>query len=110
LKTWFQGQSLLVINEKNGGYFNIESEEIQFNIGDIRITDWMLLPHSFVLKVHNKQVSLNINMSSITTHHMRIMGVINYWRYHVKCTGSITIDSQLEIINDTYIAEFMRFR
>ena len=70
----------------------------------------MLLPHSFSLEVQNEQISMNINMESLQKHHIRIMGIVSYWRHHLKCTGSITIGSQDEIIDVTYIAEFMRFR
>jgi hypothetical protein len=36
--------------------------------------------------------------------------LMDYWRYHVKCTGSVTIDSVTESIDNLYIAEFLKFR
>jgi len=38
------------------------------------------------------------------------MGMINYWRYHVNCTGLITVGSKTEVIDEKNIAEFVRFR
>ncbi|MCK5112461.1 MAG: hypothetical protein KAQ84_02850 [Thermoplasmatales archaeon] len=110
MTTRFWGQPLLVINKKNDDYMNIESEDIQFIVKDIHIEKGMLVPYSFVLKVQKEDFSLNVDMEVVDTHHERWVGIINYWRYHIKCTGSITIDSQTEIIDDIQIAEYIRFR
>ncbi len=110
MTTRFWGQPLLVINKKNDDYMNIEPEYIQFIVKDIHIEKGMLVPYSFVLKVQKEDVSLHVDMEVVDTHHERWVGIINYWRYHIKCTGSITIDSQTEIIDDIQIAEYIRFR
>lgn len=110
LETRFQDPPLLVINEKNGGYFNIEPEDIQFDVGNISFTNGLRIPHSFTLVAQTEQFSINVDMESLETHHMRLLGFVNYWRYHVKCTGSLTIGSQVELIDGVYVAEFMRLR
>ncbi|UCF12454.1 MAG: hypothetical protein JSW06_10530 [Thermoplasmatales archaeon] len=110
MTTRFWGQPLLVINKKNNGYMNIESGDIQFIAKDIRIEKGMLVPYSFDLKVQKEDVYLKVDIEVIDTHHERWVGIINYWRYHIKCTGSITIDSQTEIIDDIQLAEYIRFR
>ncbi|MCK4332764.1 MAG: hypothetical protein KAV40_04220, partial [Thermoplasmatales archaeon] len=68
------------------------------------------VPYSFVLEVQKEDVSLQINMDVIDTHHVRWAGIINYWRYHIRCTGSITVDSQTETIDEIQLAEYIRFR
>jgi len=111
LTTWYWGQPLVVISENNGGYQNIKQDDIQFAIGDLRITDWMLIPHSFDIVIQTENVSLNVHMQSLDVHYYPIMGgIMNYWRYHMKCTGFITVGSQTELIDDVVIAEFLRFR
>jgi len=110
MTTRFWGQPLLVINKKNDDYMNIEPEYIQFIVKDIHIEKGMLVPYSYVLKVQKEDISLHVDMEVVDTHHERWVGIINYWRYHIKCTGSITIDSQTEIIDDIQIAEYIRFR
>jgi hypothetical protein len=109
-KTRFLGQPLLVINKKNGGYINIEPENIQFIGKDVRMENGKPIPHSFVLDAHNEDVSLHINMKVLEIHHVRMMLTMNYWRYHMKCKGSITVDSKEEGIDETHIAEFLRFK
>ena len=110
LGTRFQGQPLLVINEKNGGYFNINPEDIQFDVGDMRFTNGLRIPHSFALALQTEQFSTNVDMKSIGTHHIRRLGFVNYWRYHMECTGSLTIGSQVEIIDGVFVAELVRLR
>ena len=48
-------------------------------------------------------------MKVLGIHHVRMMGIMNYWRYHVKCTGSITVDSEEETIDEVHMTEFLRF-
>ena len=110
MTTRFWGQPLLVINKKNDDYMNIEPKDIQFCAKDVRIENGMLVPYSFVLEVQKEDVSLQINMDVIDTHHVRWAGIINYWRYHIRCTGSITVDSQTETIDEIQLAEYIRFR
>ena len=111
LTTWYWGQPLVVISENNGGYQNIEQDDIQFDVGDLRLTNWMLIPHSFDIIVQTENVSLNVHMQSVDVHYDPIIGgIMNYWRYHMKCTGFITVGSQTELIDDVVIAEFLRFR
>ena len=108
-KTRFLGQPLLVINKKNSGYINIEPENIQFIAKDIYKEDGKLIPHYFALEAHDKNVSLYVAMNVLGIHHERMMGIMNYWRYHVKCTGSVTVESKEEKIDEIHMAEFLKF-
>ena len=111
LATWYWGRPLLIISENNGSYQNVEQDDIQFTVGDFRLTNWMIVPHSFSIVVQTDNVSLDVNMKTLDIHYDPIMSsIINYWRYHMKCTGFITVGSQKEIIDDIIIAEFFRFR
>lgn len=111
LTTWYWDQPLIVISENNGGYQNIEQDDIQLDVGDLRLTNWMLIPHSFDIVVQTENVSLNVHMQSVDVHYATFMGgIMNYWRYHMKCTGFITVGSQTELIDDVVMAEFLRFR
>ena len=110
MNTRIWGQPLLVINKEYEGYRNIEPDDIHLETSDFRLEKGMLVPHSFTLEVYKKNFSLFVNMDVIETHHERMFGIVNYWRYHMVCTGSITFDSQTEIIEEIQIAEFIRFR
>jgi len=111
LTTWYWGQPLVVISENDGGYQNIEQDDIQFTVGDLRLTNWMIVPHSFNIVIHTENFSLDVEMQTLDIHYDPIMGsIMNYWRYHMKCTGFITVGSQTELIDDVFMAEFLRFR
>ena len=106
----FLNQPLLVINEHNGDYFNIEPEQVQFTWGDLRFTNGLLLPYCIMISAHNENISLFVKMDTFELHYQRFIGFVHYWRYHVTCVGSLTIDSKRETINENAIAEFIRFR
>ena len=60
--------------------------------------------------VNKGNISLHIVMEVFDIHHVRWMGIINYWRYHMNCTGIITVNGHSEYIDDVEIAEYIRFR
>jgi hypothetical protein len=110
MTTRFWGQPLLVVNKGENEFINIPPENIQLDIQDIRIENGMLVPFQFILNAQKGDISINIIMDVIDTHHVRWAGVINYWRYHLRCRGMVTIDSHTEYINEIQLAEFIRFR
>lgn len=110
MNTRISGQLLLVINKGKEDYINIEPDNIHFIAGDFSIENMRLIPHSFVLKADTQNVSLHVVLTAFGLHHGKTGGVRQYWRYHVKSQGSITVDSEMETISGIQIAEFMRFR
>ena len=110
MTTRLTSKPILVINMNDDGYLNINPEDILFTVEDFRFNRGMLVPYSFTLIVQNSQVSLHVEMEVFDVHHDRLMGITNYWRYHVRCTGSIKFASHTETIDEIQIAEFIRFR
>jgi hypothetical protein len=110
MKTWFLDKPLIVVNEKNNGYMNIEPENIIITVEDLRFKDRMLIPYAFNIDAHNEYVSLNIDIEVLETHYSSIMSMINYWRYHVNYSGLITVGLKTEVIDEKNVAEFVRFR
>lgn len=110
MTTRFWGQPLLVINEKNGEYININQENINLRIDEIAIFQGMLIPYSFALDASEENISIHVDMEVFDIHHIRWFGIINYWRYHIRCRGYIIFESKTELIDQVEIAEFIRFR
>ena len=110
MTTRFWGQPLLVINEKYGDYINIEPEYINLQIKDFQIRKGMIVPYTFIIDVEKENIYIHIVMEVTNIHHVRWMGIINYWRYHFKCTGIITVKGESEYIDEMEIAEYIRFR
>jgi hypothetical protein len=103
-------QPLLVINTIDNGYINIPPRNLHLTDSNVYEENKKMIPHEFNLDAQTDTVSLHVTMKSIDTHHSKIFPLMDYWRYHVKCTGSITIDSKTESIDNLYIAEFLKFR
>jgi hypothetical protein len=109
-KTRDYGQPLLVINEKKGGYINVKPENIDFIGKDLKQNNKKEIPHTFILKAKDKVIDLNFEMKVLDIHHVKMMLIMNYWRFHVLCNGYININSKKEKIKETHIAEFLRFK
>lgn len=104
------GQPLLVINENNKGYINFKPEEIKF-IGDkLSLKNKKMIPHHFILEANNGKEKVKISMDTKDLHHDTVMIRYNYWRYHMLCTGSITVGDKTENVEGIQIAEFLRFK
>ena len=109
MASWFSKQPLIVVNNVNGSYVNIEQENIQFVPKNFQIRNGMVIPTQFILNVDKGNVSIHVDIEVLGINHAKVMGVINYWRYHVRNTGSITVDSQTEEIDEIHMAELVRF-
>jgi len=110
LTTWFKGDPLLVVNKENNGYYQIPLEDITFSITEIAFKDGMLIPYGFALTGRTDNITVDMDISVIDSDYTTVLGIINYWRYHVHSKGTITFNDHTEQIDDYDIAEFIRFR
>jgi len=108
--TRFSENPFMVINIKNGEYVNIPSSSIHIIPNNLKFSNRRFIPDSITLIVEHDDIQLNIDMEIIDTHHFRRFGFLNYWRFHLYCSGQLTINGQTEIIDEYNIAEFLRFR
>jgi len=69
-----------------------------------------MIPHVFNLDAKTNTVTLHVTMKTVDIHHVKIILLMDYWRYHVKCTGSVIVDSEIESIDNLYIAKFLKFQ
>ena len=100
---------ICLISLDNNGYINVKPEDIKLVASDFRKIKGKMLPHFLNLNAINKQVSLNIDMDVLETDYESVMGLLNYFRFHTKCSGSIKIDNKEERVDGRFIAEFLRF-
>lgn len=110
LRTRVKVQPLIIINSIHNGYINISPRNLRLTASDITEENNIMIPHAFNLDAETDRVSLRVTMKSVDIHHVKIFPFMNYWRYHLKCNGSITIDKETESIDEIYIAEFLKFR
>lgn len=110
LRTTVKTQSLLIINTVDNGYINISPMNFKITATDIYEENRKMIPHIFNLDAKTDKVTLHVTMKCIDIHHVKIFPLMDYWRYHMKCNGSVTINSETESINEIYITEFLKFR
>jgi hypothetical protein len=110
LSTRATEKPIMVVNKKNAGYIAIPPETIWFSAKDVQLDHFMLIPHFFNIETMTDNVFLVVNMEVSSVDHERFMGFMNYWRYHVKCTGIFIIDGHTETVDGMFIAEYIRFR
>jgi len=103
-------QPIMVVNKKNAGYIAIPSETIWFSAKDVHLDHFMFVPQFFNIETMTDKVFLVVNMKVISVNHERFMGFMNYWRYHVKCSGIFMVDGHAETVDGVFIAEYFRFR
>lgn len=103
------GQPILIINENNGDYTNVNPKEIEFVGSNLNKENGKFIPHYFNLKAKNENVSIDVSMDVKHIHHVRRMLKAHYWRFHVTYRGTITFFGQTENIDGMQMAEFLIF-
>jgi predicted secreted hydrolase len=101
---------MMVINTKQNGYLEIPADTIWFSTDRYAVDHFKRIPLLFTLETITEHVFLVIHMEVLSVDHTVMLGFINYWRYHVRCTGNIIVDGHIEMINDSSIMEYLRFR
>lgn len=104
------GQPVLVVNENKHGYINIPSKNLEFQGSQIKKTNRKYIPYHFDIKAKTKTITLNISIDVATTHHVKKMLYMHYWRFHINCKGSISVNGKTEKIDELQIAECLRFK
>jgi hypothetical protein len=110
LTTWFYGTPIIVGNRQYNGFYPISPEHITISVTKITFKDGFIIPYGFYLTGETDNSTITMDISVIDTDYTTILGIVNYWRYHVHTQGTITFDGHTETIDDYNIAEFIRFR
>jgi len=101
---------IMVVNTKDDGYLEIPSETIWFSTDNISLDHFKRVPWFFNIETITEHVFLVIDMEVFSVDHTEMLGFINYWRYHVRCTGTIVVDGHMETVEGVSIIEYLRFR
>ncbi|MEM0493225.1 MAG: hypothetical protein QXS02_04660 [Candidatus Thermoplasmatota archaeon] len=107
--TRFDKAPLVVINNGREKYFSINPHDIEFTTNEYRYNNGCFIPMDLTLRVSTDNSSVFIKMTPVGIHHVNIL-FFKYWRFHMKCTGYITVDGCTEMINQVEITEIARFR
>jgi len=108
--TRMTGVPIMVVNTLEEGYLEIPSEAIWFSTDNFSFDHFKRVPWFFNIETVTEHVFLVIDMEVIYVDHTEMLGFINYWRYHVRCTGTIVVDGHMETVEGISIMEYLRFR
>lgn len=109
-KTRFMSNPILVINKNFGEHINIHPDNIEFDVTELNYQNGRFIPFSITISAHQDDIYLYVNMEVLKIHHVRVYSFLNYWRYHIHCTGFISIGDSRDNLDNIYIAELIRFR
>ncbi|HMA83000.1 MAG TPA: hypothetical protein VKP59_02100 [Candidatus Thermoplasmatota archaeon] len=109
-ETWYKGSPLLVINKDYNGYTNVPANNLYFSVINVSFKNGMLVPTGFLLSGKLQNYNFSLKITVLNSDYITVLGLINYWRYHIHITGSFTVNDQKETVDDYNIAEFIRFR
>ncbi len=101
---------IMVVNTKDAGFLEIPSETIWFITDNISFDHLRRIPWFFTIETMTEHAFIVIHMEVISMDRTEMLGFINYWRYHVRCTGTIMVDGQVETVDGISIMEYLRFR
>jgi len=100
---------MIVLNQDNGSYINIPYEEIQLSMKNYTFNDGWLIPTSFIFKVEDESIQIDIKADAISVVHQTSFVSFNYWRYHVNVKGTISFNSTTETFDNVQIMDLTRF-
>jgi hypothetical protein len=108
MKNRLVGESMTILNQKDRNPLVLPSDEVHFLVTDYIVDHGRVIPSKFLLQVSSVQVQANLTIETRNVHFIRLP-FLNYWRYHLHITGTITVGSVTEKIDTTRISELLRF-
>ena len=101
-------EELIVVLNRNQEYITINPKDVHFTIEKQVMDHGKIVPTTCCLNVENDLLQLDVKMESINFHRISIP-TINYWRHHVRNTGTIQVNSISRKIDIIEISEYMKF-
>ena len=113
IKSSKKSEILAVLNQDNNGYLNINPKNIHFKAEKFSRVNYKKIPTCFRLQiddiVKDKSIKIDIKMESQNFHYGKQL-LADYWRYHVKSLGKISVGSKTESFdNKIQIIEFLNY-
>jgi len=103
-----QHDELLVVVNTDGKYGLINANNIHFNIDKYMNYKGNLIPKNGSLEIQSDALKLQTNMEVVNLHHIN-MPTLNYWRYHLRYTGTLFYKNKSSSFDVVDISEYMRF-
>jgi hypothetical protein len=108
MKNRFVGEPMTIVNQIDENPWLIPSDEVHFLVTDYMVDHGRFIPKNFSLQVSTDQVKVDLKMETRNVHYVKLP-FLNYWRYHLRITGNITVGSVTENVDTIRISELLRF-
>jgi len=108
VKNRFNTESIVVLNQKHEDPIALDLNDAKFTVTEYMWDHGAKIPKKFSLEIKNNRLHVAVDIEALSTNHVK-MPLLNYWRYHLRIVGTITLDSVTEYIDNIGISEFMRF-
>jgi predicted secreted hydrolase len=113
IKSSKRSELIAVINQDYNGYMNINPNNFHFSVEKFSRKKHKKIPTCFKIQiddiVDNKPVKVDVELESENYHYGKQL-LADYWRYHVKSNGKISVGSKTETLDDkTQIIEYLRY-
>jgi len=108
MKNRFTGEVIAVLNQKDMNPLLINPDEVTLLINEYMFTHGRLIPKNYSLKIENERLLVDVRMETLNIHYIKLP-LMNYWRYHIRVKGIISLDQISEEVNTVKISELMKF-
>ena len=113
IKSSKKTELIAVINQDNNGYLNINPKNVHFKVEKYLNKGYKKIPICFKIQiddiVNGIPVEVDSTMESQNYHYGKQL-LADYWRYHVKSSGKISVGSKTETLdNKNQIIEYLKY-
>ena len=108
MKNRFNTEHIIVLNQKDKKPIEIDPEDVEIVIVEYTWSFGKKIPKRITLNIENDRLHADVIMETVNINHVKLP-LLNYWRYHLRIVGTITLDSVTEKIDTIAISELMRF-
>jgi hypothetical protein len=105
---WEEDLFLAVVNSGEINYTSIARGNIIFNHIEYIFDHGRFIPKKSVFQVKEGDIHINVEIE-VQSIHFTSLVFLNYWRFHTKVTGTISINGITEEIDDFQIMENFHF-
>jgi predicted secreted hydrolase len=97
-----------VLNYGKENYTSIGRANITLLPSEYTWTHGHHIPMSYALKMDQDGIHINVTIKAVTVHFSTIL-IMNYWRFHMKVTGTMTCGNLTDSIDNYQIMEAFHF-
>ena len=108
MKTRFTGEIIAILNKEMNDPEIINKDDFHLTITEYMYNNRRFIPKNFNIEIKNNQLFADVKMETINVHHYNLP-FLNYWKYHLRTVGTISLDNITEEIDNIQISDLMKF-